>query len=105
MKTLFAFFSLFLFISCNNESKDDYLKKIEDYQYEENLKFHDESKSPLTKEDLKTFKKLERSEEHTSELQSHHDLVCRLLLEKKKSAKQAQTMHNTANTTQSQQEY
>src|SRR5437667_1896715 len=25
----------------------------------------------------------ERSEEHTSELQSHHDLVCRLLLEKK----------------------
>jgi len=24
------------------------------------------------------------SEEHTSELQSHHDLVCRLLLEKKK---------------------
>src|SRR5437773_8973696 len=28
--------------------------------------------------------KLDRSEEHTSELQSHHDLVCRLLLEKKK---------------------
>src|SRR6266540_3050788 len=26
-----------------------------------------------------------RSEEHTSELQSHHDLVCRLLLEKKKT--------------------
>src|SRR5437667_6015471 len=26
-----------------------------------------------------------RSEEHTSELQSHHDLVCRLLLEKKNS--------------------
>src|SRR5437773_2803617 len=30
----------------------------------------------------------ERSEEHTSELQSHHDLVCRLLLEKKKKKKQ-----------------
>src|SRR5947207_13746915 len=29
-----------------------------------------------------------RSEEHTSELQSHSDLVCRLLLEKKKK-----TMH------------
>src|SRR5437773_8990011 len=28
-----------------------------------------------------------RSEEHTSELQSHHDLVCRLLLEKKKPKK------------------
>src|SRR5476649_2574212 len=28
---------------------------------------------------------IERSEEHTSELQSHSDLVCRLLLEKKKT--------------------
>src|SRR5438034_2622940 len=28
-----------------------------------------------------------RSEEHTSELQSHSDLVCRLLLEKKKKVK------------------
>src|SRR2546430_12353584 len=30
-------------------------------------------------------KKLERSEEHTSELQSQSNLVCRLLLEKKKN--------------------
>src|SRR5438132_7966888 len=30
----------------------------------------------------------ERSEEHTSELQSHSDLVCRLLLEKKKQRRQ-----------------
>src|SRR5436190_3398920 len=29
---------------------------------------------------------LPRSEEHTSELQSHSDLVCRLLLEKKKTS-------------------
>src|SRR5438034_5639328 len=29
----------------------------------------------------------QRSEEHTSELQSHSDLVCRLLLEKKKGKK------------------
>src|SRR5476649_753636 len=29
-----------------------------------------------------------RSEEHTSELQSHSDLVCRLLLEKKKNKRQ-----------------
>src|SRR5438034_6901961 len=32
-----------------------------------------------------------RSEEHTSELQSHSDLVCRLLLEKKKQQKQKHT--------------
>src|SRR5438874_3695169 len=30
----------------------------------------------------------ERSEEHTSELQSRRDLVCRLLLEKKKKIKE-----------------
>src|SRR5436190_5403241 len=34
-----------------------------------------------------------RSEEHTSELQSHSDLVCRLLLEKKK--KKQKTKSNT----------
>src|SRR5438034_4563208 len=41
-----------------------------------------------------------RSEEHTSELQSHSDLVCRLLLEKKKKKSQqlARTRHVTANT-------
>src|SRR5438034_254422 len=32
-----------------------------------------------------------RSEEHTSELQSHSDLVCRLLLEKKKTIKKDST--------------
>src|SRR5690606_41163105 len=31
-----------------------------------------------------SFEKLSRSEEHTSELQSRENLVCRLLLEKKK---------------------
>src|SRR5207248_11199877 len=37
---------------------------------------------------------LERSEEHTSELQSPYDLVCRLLLEKKKI--RPETMSRTA---------
>ena len=35
-----------------------------------------------------------RSEEHTSELQSHHDLVCRLLLEKKKKKHGIQWLHS-----------
>src|SRR5437773_8923246 len=35
-----------------------------------------------------------RSEEHTSELQSHHDLVCRLLLEKKKPQQAHQLRRN-----------
>src|SRR5947207_4255460 len=33
-----------------------------------------------------------RSEEHTSELQSHSDIVCRLLLEKKKIASMTQKL-------------
>src|SRR2546430_6670066 len=36
---------------------------------------------------------LKRSEEHTSELQSQSNLVCRLLLEKKKNTKQRVHMH------------
>src|SRR5437867_12291647 len=35
--------------------------------------------------DEKVSQDLKRSEEHTSELQSPYDLVCRLLLEKKKN--------------------
>src|SRR5206468_11250740 len=35
-----------------------------------------------------------RSEEHTSELQSRSDLVCRLLLEKKKKKKNKHTTYN-----------
>src|SRR3712207_8175175 len=35
-----------------------------------------------------------RSEEHTSELQSRQYLVCRLLLEKKKTNKDSQALHN-----------
>src|SRR5437667_8970850 len=38
-------------------------------------------------ETVKMIHRDKRSEEHTSELQSHHDLVCRLLLEKKKKTK------------------
>src|SRR4051812_49788673 len=35
--------------------------------------------------DLRWLKRQARSEEHTSELQSHVNIVCRLLLEKKKA--------------------
>src|SRR5260370_11218482 len=38
------------------------------------------------KSDCRMMTHVSRSEEHTSELQSHLNLVCRLLLEKKKAA-------------------
>src|SRR5438034_6371778 len=39
-----------------------------------------------------------RSEEHTSELQSHSDLVCRLLLEKKKDRNEKRNPTTTSHT-------
>src|SRR2546430_13607390 len=39
----------------------------------------------------KLFKRKKRSEEHTSELQSQSNLVCRLLLEKKKNEQEDMT--------------
>src|SRR5947207_6092892 len=39
----------------------------------------------LARDRLASDPSVRRSEEHTSELQSHSDLVCRLLLEKKKT--------------------
>src|SRR2546429_4546054 len=42
-----------------------------------------------------TAQTLERSEEHTSELQSRLHLVCRLLLEKKKKTKTKTSLRHT----------
>src|SRR3989475_7218830 len=44
----------------------------------------EERKLPIGGKDFKTGQTMMRSEEHTSELQSQSNLVCRLLLEKKK---------------------
>src|SRR5437667_5980787 len=43
------------------------------------------AKPPKQQPETRSAASVARSEEHTSELQSHHDLVCRLLLEKKNS--------------------
>src|SRR5438132_9945385 len=48
----------------------------------------------LTTRGPDTRRSIARSEEHTSELQSHSDLVCRLLLEKKKSISYRQRSTN-----------
>src|SRR5438874_4071807 len=50
------------------------------------MQFSHYQEVPKTKAE-EIVSKVKRSEEHTSELQSRRDLVCRLLLEKKKSDK------------------
>src|SRR5438132_8263293 len=66
-----------------------------------NLVVPDPSKSlddgaiePWTKPRYRALFQDARSEEHTSELQSHSDLVCRLLLEKKKDSTQSDSKAN-----------
>src|SRR2546430_12220388 len=44
------------------------------------------------------YRVVSRSEEHTSELQSQSNLVCRLLLEKKKKKQKTQTINTTRST-------
>src|SRR5260221_1080952 len=47
------------------------------------------SSTPLERRSVKdAARDAKRSEEHTSELQSHSDIVCRLLLEKKKKIRE-----------------
>src|SRR3712207_7500007 len=64
------------------------VEKIRDGYYSD--AYFNHAKSLLESEDrhprvlMQVFQRRERSEEHTSELQSRQYLVCRLLLEKKK---------------------
>src|SRR5438034_7633850 len=53
--------------------------------YEEHEKDVDERSDVHVRTGMQDLRLDDRSEEHTSELQSHSDLVCRLLLEKKKN--------------------
>src|SRR3712207_8067864 len=57
--------------------------------------------APEVSDRFAAFPAISRSEEHTSELQSRQYLVCRLLLEKKKSKLQTQTdtIYNRHNAT------
>src|SRR2546430_10769829 len=73
--TLFPYTTLFRSPSCFNSGEASRRKRLA-----ANWKAGPLTYSPLPK----------RSEEHTSELQSQSNLVCRLLLEKKKTKQHAQ---------------
>src|SRR5207249_10890880 len=95
LSTLFPYTTLF-----RSKSNVDYLFRATGsvLKFDGFLKVYEEGKDQKDEddEDLKhklpavsegetlRFKEIRRSEEHTSELQSRFDLVCRLLLEKKK---------------------
>src|SRR5690349_21909821 len=80
--TLFPYTTLFR--SCNCNSGVLLKNRIGNHRFSSQNKFF--NNIPLVSLFSYTIEK-KRSEEHTSELQSRRDLVCRLLLEKKKIKK------------------
>lgn len=52
-------FALVFFLGVSLYAQDSYTKEIQKYQYEQNIKFHDKSTSPLTANDLKKFESLD----------------------------------------------
>src|SRR5699024_11554259 len=87
----FFLYSLLAYTIESNKEKSfvqQYNKVMEKYEKTNDpYMLHDELSAirflPVKQETKNAFN-LSRSEEHTSELQSRFDLVCRLLLEKKK---------------------
>src|SRR5438094_5984038 len=73
--TLFPYTTLFRSIRENLQRQRDQMAKLLDF---------DGPAQALVLNNADWLVEVERSEEHTSELQSPYDLVCRLLLEKKK---------------------
>jgi len=56
-KLIVLFFSV-VFVSCNAQN-EDFVKEVQQFQYELNVHYSNASESPLTAEDLKTFKSLD----------------------------------------------
>src|SRR5690349_22634830 len=86
--TLFPYTTLFRSCDEGRSGRQDPQKLAEGERDLRQLRRRDSLK-PEARADV-TKKAGPRSEEHTSELQSRRDLVCRLLLEKKKKKKIAQ---------------
>jgi len=57
-RPIIVFFCISLFLSCSNK-KTSYENEIKLFQYELNTQYSDIEESPLTEEDLKTFKALD----------------------------------------------
>ena len=53
------FFVLVLFVVFKSSAQDAYTKELQQYQYQQNLRFHNRETSPLTASDFKTFKALD----------------------------------------------
>src|SRR5260370_20292783 len=81
--TLFPYTTLFRSVSCGHDTQATRAPR-DRTPYGEAVGFGPGGQSVFAKRQDPQHRHQRRSEEHTSELQSHLNLVCRLLLEKKK---------------------
>src|SRR2546429_1997305 len=79
--TLFPYTTLF------RSARDALLEELVGVQYQRNDVAFERGTFRVRGDTVEVFPAYDRSEEHTSELQSRLHLVCRLLLEKKKDSK------------------
>lgn len=54
-----TFLLILIFVSLISNAQNNFIKNVKDYQYKQNLKFHDSKTSPLTAKDIKSFEALE----------------------------------------------
>src|SRR5690348_17972700 len=84
--TLFPYTTLFRSRRVKNRQVCDELRLQTVRQSDDDRENHRRCANDRGADENRLRRRLERSEEHTSELQSPVHLVCRLLLEKKKTA-------------------
>src|SRR5688572_31628455 len=88
--TLFPYTTLFRSVEQLNLLQPEFVVSVGDL-----IEGYSRDKERVAREWKEFQSYVARSEEHTSELQSQSNLVCRLLLEKKKENKKSQTSAHT----------
>src|SRR5688572_33029561 len=84
---LFIFFLFFFFFFNDTATTEIYTLSLHDALPISLAGLTDDQAAKVQHLSKRVYRALDRSEEHTSELQSQSNLVCRLLLEKKKKKK------------------
>src|SRR2546430_8862049 len=93
--TLFPYTTLFRSAPFRAEAHEDRQRRKHAERDERGAQTQRETANEAVRAVRENYRVMARSEEHTSELQSQSNLVCRLLLEKKKKTTHSRSMYYT----------